>query len=94
MHIMGSAWRWMIARGFNLPLVLDELDVLLDSKNFERTKRLIQEEMDRQTIILTLKEDLRVIYLEKATKLCKKEEFQPSQNTKNNFYLWIGKIYQ
>jgi hypothetical protein len=58
-HIMGLAWRWMIARGFDLPLVLDELDVLLDDKNFERTRRLIEEEMDRQTIILTLKEGLK-----------------------------------
>lgn len=58
-HIMGLAWRWMIARGFDLPLVLDELDVLLDEKNFDRTKRLIEEEMDRQTVILTLKETLK-----------------------------------
>ena len=58
-HIMGLAWRWMVARGFDLPLVLDELDVLLDEKNFERTKRLIEEEMDRQTVILTLKEGLK-----------------------------------
>jgi len=58
-HIMGLAWRWMVARGFDLPLVLDELDVLLDDKNFERTKRLIEEEMDRQTLILTLKEGLK-----------------------------------
>lgn len=57
-HIMGLAWRWMVARGFDLPLVLDELDALLDEKNFERTKRLIEEEMDRQTVILTLKEGL------------------------------------
>lgn len=58
-HIMGLAWRWMVARGFDLPLVLDELDVLLDEKNFDRTRRLIEEEMDRQTLILTLKEGLR-----------------------------------
>lgn len=58
-HIMGLAWRWMIARSFNLPLVLDELDALLDEKNFDRTKRLIEEEMDRQTVILTLKEALK-----------------------------------
>ncbi len=58
-HIMGLAWRWMVARGFDLPLVLDELDALLDDKNFERTRRLIEEEMDRQTIILTLKETLK-----------------------------------
>jgi len=58
-HIMGLAWRWMVARGFDLPLVLDELDVLLDEKNFDRTKRLIEEEMDRQTVILTLKEGLK-----------------------------------
>jgi len=58
-HIMGLAWRWMVARGFDLPLVLDELDVLLDEKNFERTRRLIEEEMDRQTLILTLKEGLK-----------------------------------
>ncbi len=58
-HIMGLAWRWMVARGFDLPLVLDELDVLLDDKNFERTRRLIEEEMNRQTIILTLKEGLK-----------------------------------
>ena len=58
-HIMGLAWRWMVARGFDLPLVLDELDVLLDEKNFERTRKLIEEEMDRQTIILTLKEGLK-----------------------------------
>lgn len=58
-HIMGLAWRWMVARGFDLPLVLDELDVLLDEKNFEKTRRLIEEEMDRQTVILTLKEDLK-----------------------------------
>lgn len=58
-HIMGLAWRWMVSRGFDLPLVLDELDVLLDEKNFERTKRLIEEEMDRQTVILTLKEGLK-----------------------------------
>ncbi|MFX0182943.1 MAG: hypothetical protein ACFE95_07665 [Candidatus Hodarchaeota archaeon] len=58
-HIMGLAWRWMISRGFNLPLVLDELDVLLDEKNFDRTRRLIEEEMDRQTVILTLKEALK-----------------------------------
>jgi len=58
-HIMGLAWRWMVARGFDLPLVLDELDVLLDEKNLERTRRLIEEEMDRQTVILTLKEGLR-----------------------------------
>lgn len=58
-HIMGLAWRWMVARGFDLPLVLDELDVLLDEKNFDRTRRLIEEEMDRQTIILTLKEGLK-----------------------------------
>ncbi len=58
-HIMGLAWRWMVARGFDLPLVLDELDVLLDEKNFDRTRRLIEEEMDRQTLILTLKEGLK-----------------------------------
>jgi len=58
-HIMGLAWRWMVARGFDLPLVLDELDVLLDEKNFEKTRRLIEEEMDRQTLILTLKEGLK-----------------------------------
>ncbi len=58
-QIMGLAWRWMVARGFDLPLVLDELDSLLDEKNFERTKRLIEEEMDRQTVILTLKEGLK-----------------------------------
>jgi len=58
-HVMGLAWRWMVARGFDLPIVLDELDSLLDSKNFERTRRLIEEEMDRQTVILTLKEGLR-----------------------------------
>jgi len=58
-HIMGLAWRWMVARGFDFPLVLDELDVLLDEKNFERTRRLIEEEMDRQTLILTLKEGLK-----------------------------------
>lgn len=58
-HIMGLAWRWMVARGFDLPLVLDELDSLLDEKNFERTRRLIEEEMDRQTVILTLKESLK-----------------------------------
>lgn len=58
-HIMGLAWRWMVARGFDLPLVLDELDILLDGKNLEKTRRLIQEEMDRQTVILTLKEDLK-----------------------------------
>jgi hypothetical protein len=57
-HIMGLAWRWMVARGFDLPLVLDELDSLLDEKNFERTRKLIEEEMDRQTVILTLKEGL------------------------------------
>ncbi len=56
---MGLAWRWMVARGFDLPLVLDELDSLLDEKNFERTRRLIEEEMDRQTVILTLKESLK-----------------------------------
>ena len=58
-HIMGLAWRWMIARAFDLPLVLDELEVLLDERNFDRTKRLIKEEMDRQTIILTLREGLK-----------------------------------
>ena len=58
-HIMGLSWRWMVARGFDLPLVLDEIDSLLDEKNFERTKRLIEEEMDRQTVILTLKEGLQ-----------------------------------
>jgi len=58
-HIMGLAWRWMVARGFDLPLVLDELDILLDEKNFEKTKRLIEEEMDRQTVILTLREGLK-----------------------------------
>jgi len=57
-HIMGLAWRWMVARSFDLPLVLDELDSLLDDKNFEKTKKLIEEEMDRQTVILTLKEGL------------------------------------
>jgi len=57
-HIMGLAWRWMVARGFDLPLVLDELDSLLDDMNFERTRKLIEEEMDRQTVILTLKEGL------------------------------------
>jgi len=57
-HIMGLAWRWMVARGFDLPLVLDELDSLLDEKNFEKTRKLIEEEMDRQTVILTLKEGL------------------------------------
>jgi len=57
-HVMGLAWRWMVARSFDLPLVLDELDSLLDEKNFERTRRLIEEEMDRQTVILTLKEGL------------------------------------
>lgn len=60
-HIMGLAWRWMVARGFDLPLVLDELDALLDEKNFDKTKRLIEEEMDRQTIILTLREGLKVL---------------------------------
>lgn len=58
-HVMGLAWRWMIARAFDLPLVLDELDVLLDKENFEKTKKLIEESMDRQTIILTLKEGLK-----------------------------------
>lgn len=58
-HILGLAWRWMVARAFDLPLVLDELDVLLDEKNFEKTRRLIEEEMDRQTVILTLKEGLK-----------------------------------
>ena len=57
-HIMGLAWRWMVARGFDLPLVLDELDSLLDEENFERTRKLIEEEMDRQTVILTLKKGL------------------------------------
>ncbi|RLE10559.1 hypothetical protein DRJ00_01045 [Candidatus Aerophobetes bacterium] len=57
-HIMGLAWRWMVARGFDLPLVLDELDSLLDEKNFGKTRKLIEEEMDRQTVILTLKEGL------------------------------------
>jgi len=57
-HIMGLAWRWMVARGFDLPLILDELDSLLDEKNFEKTRKLIEEEMDRQVIILTLKEGL------------------------------------
>ena len=55
---MGLAWRWMVARGFDLPLILDELDSLLDEKNFEKTRKLIEEEMDRQVIILTLKEGL------------------------------------
>ena len=58
-HIMGLAWRWMVARAFDLPLVLDELDALLDKKNFEKTKKLIEEGMDRQLIILTLKESLK-----------------------------------
>ena len=58
-HIMGLSWRWMVARSFDLPLVLDEIDSLLDDKNFERTKKLIEEEMDRQTVILTLKDGLR-----------------------------------
>lgn len=57
-HIMGLAWRWMVARGFDLPLVLDELDSLLDEKNFGKTRKLIEEEMDRQVVILTLKEGL------------------------------------
>lgn len=58
-HIMGMAWRWMVARGFDLPLVLDELDALLDTENFERTKKIIEEKMDRQVIILTLQENLK-----------------------------------
>jgi hypothetical protein len=58
-HIMGLAWRWMVTRGFNLPLVLDELDVLLDGENFAKTRKLIEEEMDRQTVILTLRESLK-----------------------------------
>jgi len=58
-HILGLAWRWMVARAFDLPLVLDELDILLDEKNYERTRRLIEEEMDRQTIILTLRDSLK-----------------------------------
>lgn len=58
-HIMGLAWRWMVARAFDLPLVLDELDILLDEKNYDRTRKLIEEEMDRQTVILTLRETLK-----------------------------------
>lgn len=58
-HIMGMAWRWMVARGFDLPLVLDELDALLDSENFEKTRKIIEEKMDRQVIILTLQENLK-----------------------------------
>ncbi len=58
-HIMGLAWRWMVARAFDLPLVLDELDILLDDKNYDRTRKLIEEEMDRQTVILTLRETLK-----------------------------------
>lgn len=58
-HILGLAWRWMVARSFNLPLVLDELDILLDDKNYEKTRKLIEEQMDRQTVILTLRESLK-----------------------------------
>lgn len=58
-HVLGLAWRWMVARAFDLPLVLDELDALLDEKNYDRTRKLIEEEMDRQTVILTLRDSLK-----------------------------------
>lgn len=60
-HIMGLAWRWIVARSFDFPLVLDELDALLDEQNFDNTCRLIEDEMDRQTVILTLKKSLKDI---------------------------------
>lgn len=55
---MGLAWRRINARGFDPRLVLDEFDSLLDEKNFERTRRPLQKEMDRQTVVLTLTEEL------------------------------------
>lgn len=58
-NVMGFAWRWAMARSFDTPLCLDELDALFDRKNFAELVKLINDEVDRQTIILTTREDLK-----------------------------------
>lgn len=59
-HVIGLAWRWNTAEYFELPLVLDEVVGLLDDQNFEKTKKLIVDWLNkqRQIVILTYKEGL------------------------------------